>query len=82
MRMGGPWGPRATGAGTGQATVVATHGAACTVYCFILVIISNIGSFFPLFIQEYKKSLKYRYLEKWLIYPMNAAAKPSGDKVI
>ena len=25
--MGGPWGPRATGAGTGQATVVATHGA-------------------------------------------------------
>ena len=25
--LGGPWGPRATGAGTGQATVVATHGA-------------------------------------------------------
>ena len=25
--MGGPWGPRATGAGMVQATVVATHGA-------------------------------------------------------
>ena len=33
--MGGPGGPRATGAGTGQAAVVATHGADIYIYRYI-----------------------------------------------
>ena len=54
--MGGPWGPRATGAGTGQATVVATHGAEVSTFHGCLEI--NLSIFLSYFVSNKQEVLE------------------------